>query len=166
MLTHRDVTVFEFAFARSLFNAVGSAILVKYVYNETFFSSIPSKLRTAVALRCICGTFAFLCFTYAVKFIPLGIFFVVANASVFTSALLAYLCLAEKMSCFEVIAMIFAFCGILMLGYAKDSDDHTEEGTTAAMFQFGLLLTGCAALGLSCLGVASRMMKSVNFAVI
>ena len=134
MLTYRDVTAFEFACARSCFNAVGSAIIVHYS-NEAFFSSIPRNLRSVVVLRCLCGTFAFLCFVSAPKYIPLGIFFVVFNASVFTSALLAYLFLSEKMTCVELIAMVFAFSGILMLGYAKDNTDSpSEEGPSREMF--------------------------------
>ena len=135
MLTYRSVTAFEFAFLRSCFNAVGSAIVVRYVYKETFFSSIPQRLRSVVVLRCLCGTFAFLCFVSAPKYIPLGIFFVVFNASVFTSALLAYFCLSERMTCVEIVAMVFAFGGILMLGYAKETGDPgSADGTSRATF--------------------------------
>ena len=126
MLTYRDVTAFEFSFVRSCFNAVGSAILLKFWYNQQFFASIPSEMRGVVFLRCLCGTFAFLCFVSAPKYIPLGIFFVVFNSSVFTTALLTYFCLSEKMTYVEIIAMIFAFGGIIMLGYAKDSDQSSS----------------------------------------
>ena len=120
------MTAFEFAFARSIFNAAGSAVLVKCVYNQTFFSSIPTELRSVTALRCICGTFTFLLLTSAVKFIPLGIFFVIVNAAVFSTALLAYFCLFEQMTSVEMTCMCFAFSGIMMLGYAKDSADSSE----------------------------------------
>ena len=115
MLTYRDVTIVEFAFARSFFNMIGSSILVKFIYKEAFFSSIPRVLWRVVILRCICGTVVFLCAPAALFYVPLGICFVVFNASVFITALLAYFCLSERMSCFEIIAMIFAFGGILLL---------------------------------------------------
>ena len=69
----RGLGILEFAFWRSLFNMTASAIVVKCVYKETFFSGVPKDLRSTLIVRCASGTLAFLCYTTSPQFMPLGI---------------------------------------------------------------------------------------------
>ena len=73
MMTYRAVGVFEFAFFRSAINMISSAMLVKCKYNETFFTSVPRNQRPTLLVRCVSGTIAFLCYTTAPKYLPIGI---------------------------------------------------------------------------------------------
>ena len=59
------------------------------------------------------------------KYIPLSMFFVIFNSNPFTTALLGYFWLSEKLSAFEVVAMLCAFGGIVIMSMAKPtgSDD-------------------------------------------
>ena len=122
MLSNRGVKVFEFAFIRSCFNMIASAILVKYTFRENFFTSIPSDLVPTTILRCITGTTGFLSFTAAPKYLPLGIFCVIVNSQVFSTVLLSYCWLRERISLFEAIAIVIAFAGILMMSLSKVDD--------------------------------------------
>ena len=60
-------------------------------------------------------------------FIPLGIFFVIFNSQIFVVATLSYFILNEKLSAFEIITMVFAFFGIVMIGVSKVKADPTLE---------------------------------------
>ena len=99
--------------------------------------------------------------------IPLSIYFIVSSFSVFMTALLAYLCLGESITCFEIIAMILAVCGIIMISIAQDDTDADATNyASKSMFQLGLFLTGCLAAFGSMIGITTRKLKSINYAVI
>ena len=89
MLTSRGVVIYEFVFFRSFFNMVASAIIVKYE-KKNFFADIPKDLRPTLITRCLIGTFSFIIFSMAVKYLPLGIFFIIFNSSPFITVFLSY----------------------------------------------------------------------------
>lgn len=121
------MTVFEFAFFRSVFNMISSALLVKLTFKESFFSSVPRHLRCTLLLRCIAATLTFVSFASAPMFIPLGILFVVFNSQTFLVALLSFILLKEQISAFEILAMVVAFGGIVMIGVSKVKEDPILE---------------------------------------
>ena len=172
MLTYRGVTALEFAFVRSCFNMLASALLIRK-FNEQYFSSIPRNLVRVVVLRAITGTIGFLCFTAAPKYLPLGIFFVVFNSNIFTTALLAFCWLSERISAVEVALMFCAFGGILVLGLSesKSQDAVVEENVEgeddpSTLWRFGLFVAMITTLGQSVIAVSTRKLKDINFAVI
>lgn len=118
MLIHRDVSVLEMAFFRSGFTMIASAILVKCVYSEALFYGIPVELRPALSVRSIAGTLGFYCLQIATKYLPLGIITVVCRFNLFTTAALSALWISEWITCFEVIAMVLSFGGIVLIGIA------------------------------------------------
>ena len=117
LLTNKHVPPFEFSFLRSLFNLCGSAILV-LLRGERFFSDIPREFYTILGMRCIIGTVGFACFAIAMQYVPLSVFFIIFNSNPFCTAILGYLWLKEKLSVFEIIAMICAFSGIILMSMA------------------------------------------------
>ena len=70
-------------------------------------------------VRCISGTFTFTLFVFAIKYLPLSIYFVVMNACPFLIALLACVWLREMITLVEVLCMVGAFGGILLVGFSK-----------------------------------------------
>ena len=81
--------------------------------------------------RCISGSITFLCFVVAIEHLPLSTFFVIMNATPFFIALLACIWLKEMITLVELITMIGAFTGIILVGISKTSlasgDEITEE---------------------------------------
>ena len=116
MFSNRGVGIFEFAFFRSLICMIPSAVLVKVTYKESFFTSVPRNLRPTLLLRTISGTLGFLFYTTAPKFMPLGILTVIYNLSLFTTAILAWSWLHEKIVPFEAVAMFITMGGVILLG--------------------------------------------------
>ena len=104
----------------------GSAVIIKQ-QNLSFFGDIKDEFRCTLLVRCITGTFAFVTFSMAVKYLPLGIFFIVFNASPFITVFLSYFWIGDRILAFEGIAMIGAFAGIILLGMAKPEVQDDEE---------------------------------------
>ena len=78
-----------------------------------------SPKRWILFVRCLSGTLCFTMFVFAIKYLPLSIFFVVMNACPFIIAFLACVWLKENISLVEVVCMIGAFGGIILVGISK-----------------------------------------------
>ena len=79
MLTFRGVTILEFVFFRANFNALSSVIMLKY-QGLGYFDGVTPELRPTLITRCIVGTLNFALQSLAVRYLPLGIFFIVLGA--------------------------------------------------------------------------------------
>ena len=73
-----------------------------------------------MALRCVVGTVAFLVYTTAPIYIPIGIFQVIMNLSLFGAAVLAWAWLGEKLTYVEVFIMFIAFGGVALTSRVSD----------------------------------------------
>ena len=120
MLSYRNVALLELAFFRSLCNTLFSAILVKLVYNEPFFIGIPRDLRMPLFIRCFTGLIGFICYTAAPVFLPLGILQVVISFGLFSTAVWADCWLGERITIFELGAMVVTVGGVILLGMSKE----------------------------------------------
>lgn len=112
------VSAFELAFFRSIFNFLASSFFL-IISKGSLRDKIDSSNRHILAIRCLSGSVAFLCFVVAIEYLPLTTFFVIMNATPFFIALLACLWLKEVISKLEIVTMIFAFSGILLVGLSK-----------------------------------------------
>jgi len=81
--------------------------------------NIGSSNRHILVVRCLSGSICFLCFVVAIEYIPLAIFFVIMNAAPFFITVMACLWLKEVISKLELVTMVFAFAGILIVGLSK-----------------------------------------------
>ena len=113
MTTQRNVGIFEFAFFRSLINMMMSAQIVRQ-YNLSFYDCVPTDCRSIMFARSIVGTLGFLSYTTSPMYIPIGVFQVIVNMTLFAVAIMAWLWLNEKISSVEVVACFLAFYGIYL----------------------------------------------------
>ena len=167
-LVNSEVTILELGFLRSLFNMIVAAMLVKAL-KLPFFASVTPEHRPAMAVRALVGTFSFLCFVAGVMYIPVAVFFIITGSSILTTALLTCLCLKETISPIEGIAMLAALAGIVMIGMAEDvqaDDDQHAVYADTHNYALGITITVFATAGLSVTQITSRMLKSINFAVV
>ena len=86
--------------------------------------------RYILLMRCLSGSMCFLAFVFAVKYLPLSIFFVMMNATPFLIAIIAWLWLKELITMMEVICMIGAFGGILIVAISKRTKEEDEDLAT------------------------------------
>ena len=141
MTTKRNVGVFEFAFFRSLVNMFMSAQVVRQ-YNVSFYESVPSNLRGIMFWRSLIGTLGFLSYTTAPMYIPIGVFQVIVNMTLFAVAIMAWAWLNEKISFVEVAAMFLAFYGIYLTQKKTQDETAAVTGSTSEYdnFTFGILM--------------------------
>lgn len=173
MLTYRGVVIFDFVFFRSLFNVCASALIIKYE-NKNFFADIPKELHPTLITRSIIGTISFFMFSLSVKYLPLGIWIIIINASPFLTAILSFFWTSDRILPFEVVAMLGAFAGIICIGIARPSKDESGIDETADMsgwelensYMLGLVLTFLTCITASIISVATRRLKQIHFAVI
>lgn len=117
-------------------------------------------------VRCIAGTICFLTFVFAIKYLPLSIFFMVMNASPFIMAILTCLWLKELITLVEVICMIGAFGGICLVGMSKQmSISQTDNGDVEA-YQLGLLFAVISVFAQALTLVTTRRLKGLSVIVI
>ena len=135
MLTNRSVKIYEFVFFRSFFNLCASALLVKQADGH-FFADVPKELRCTLFMRCAVGTVSFMVFSMTVKYLPLGIFFIVFNSSPFFTVILSYFWTSDRILPLEGLAMIGAFCGIVVLGVSKPMETpNIEDNESFSKFE-------------------------------
>ena len=148
---------------------VTAALLVKH-FGLTLFSSVPKELHGVMAVRAIVGTITFLAFVAAIIYIPLAVFFIITGSSVLTTALMQCCCLQnDKITMFEVFCMLLAVSGIFMIGMSGDDTQHTAENEVYESkhnYTYGIIIASMVTFGFSIASVTSRMLQSVNFAVV
>ena len=165
------VSSFELAFFRSIFNFILSSIYLK-ASGVGLKDKIDSSNWCILFLRCMSGSVCFLCFVVAMQYIPLTIFFVILNATPFAIALLACLWLKEVISSIEIVTMVFAFGGILLVGLSKRGNEVEEEvqsdqgeinyNPSDFMYNIGLLVSIGVLLGQAVTLVATRRLKALS----
>ena len=120
------------------------------------------------------GSIAFITVTETIHLIPLTIFEGIKNTTPFISGLLAYVWLGERLSMFQVIAMICCLGGITIVTVSDNraSAGQTQDKSGAASdtvltsYRIGVML----ALIIICLfavgAVTTRRIRQVHFSVI
>ena len=121
------MNAFELTFAQSLVNCIVSGVLVKMVFRETLFSSVPRRHMGALYLRSFAQSVGFFFLTIGFSYVPLGIFLVVFSSNIFTTAMLAFCWLDERLSKVELYGMFFAFIGVLIIGLS-DGEPTSKDG--------------------------------------
>ena len=107
----------------SLINMLMAGSLVTCVFKETLYSSIPDGLKPAVVLRSCTQVIGFIGFATANKILPLSVWFVVFSSNIFSTAILGRCWLKEILEPFEIVCMIFAFTGIIIIGLSGGEEE-------------------------------------------
>ena len=130
VLTSQDaLSGYEVAFFRSLMNLFLSSVYLG-VTGDSLTKDITADNRWILILRCISGSFCFLCFVLAIEYIPLSIYSVVMYATPFMICLLAWVWLNDLITGVEIFSMVGAFAGIVLVGVSKrvhETEAVTEE---------------------------------------
>lgn len=136
------------------------------IAKQSLTADIDSSNRYILLTRCLSGSICFLCFVNAIKYIPLSIYFVVMNAGPFFIALLACLWLKERITLFEVCAMVGAFSGIVMVGFSKNIQDQQEasddDDIASKLYQVGFFLAIVCVVTHALTLVTTRRLRSLS----
>ena len=114
----------EISLIRSVFilvAAIGSVTVSK----KQFFGGIEGSQVVPLMIRGFAGTIAFITQIISLKNVALSIFQCITNSLPFMVALLAFFWLRERISLFEVFAMVACFSGILIV--ALDNSEQEDD---------------------------------------
>ena len=118
LISQDSMSAFELAFFRSFYNLTASSVYLS-LGDAKLVDGLDQTYRWTVLTRSISGTICFITLTFAVKYLPLAIFFMSFNACPFLVAIMACLWLRERISLVELVCMVGAFSGILLVGFSK-----------------------------------------------
>ena len=163
MMKYRGVTLFEFAFFRSIINLASAAFVVKFKTKIGFFDSVPTELWPTLVIRCLAGTAGFIVYNAAIIYIPIGIFKIIMNMNLFMVAILAYCWLGEKLTCCETFAIFIAFGGVALTSRGEETQDGaTEVEIPKNNYTIGISLAILASILAAMTAVSSRKLKPIT----
>ena len=166
MTVKRNVGVFEFAFFRSLINMFMSYQVVRH-FNISLYDGVPENLKPFMLLRSVAGTLGFIFYTSSPMYIPIGVFQVIFNMSLFIVAIMTWCMLNEKLSPFEVVAMFAAVYGVyLTQKNTSVESSEVNESDGSSNFGYGIPMAIACCFCLSTMAVVTRKMKETNFGLL
>jgi len=107
------INYFEFSFFRSVFLMVTSYLLISRYDVE--ITDVPKDCRLPLIFRCLVGTATFVITTVSLKILPITIYTIVLRTSPIMTAILQWVWLRERVTCLELIAIIGAYNGIIVM---------------------------------------------------
>ena len=126
VLMNKNVTPFELAFLRSSFNAISSAFII-YSLNQSLRDPKVFTGARGLIWRSLSGTVCFLFYAISVEYLPLSIFLIIYQSSPLIIAVIAWLWLNEKISYREILIMLVAFSGVVIVGLGKAQGEEESE---------------------------------------
>ena len=115
-MNDKKVNALDICFIRTLTLLTFSFIGAK-CFGQSFF--IEPKDRKLLAVRSLIGTIGFTCMTFGVAMIPLVAQNTIFNTSPFWATLLAWCIYRERITYFEICAMIMSFGAICLIALSK-----------------------------------------------
>lgn len=169
-LNEKGVHPLDMCLVRTLFMCFGSWIL-GCVMKAPF--KIEKSDRCALLARSIFGTIGFTTITFGVAMVPLVVQQTLFNTAPFWASMLGWFFNSEKISGFEILAMLVSFGGVLCIalsGHSNDDDSATAVGTKEedkipGSHLIGSGLVFCTSWCYAFVGILTRRMQKVNFAV-
>ena len=158
------MSTYELAFFRSFYNLTASSLYLKFS-DAKLREGLDESKRWPLLTRSISGTICFITLTFAVKYLPLAIFFVSFNACPFLVAIMACLWLKERITLVEIICMVGAFGGILLVGFSKEVDEDTPS-VELEYYKIGLMCAAITVFANAISLVTTRRLKGLSVFVI
>ena len=113
----RGATIVDYAIVRSCIMLPVSLIMLK-VNGKHLSRDVEDWQWKYVLVRGLIGSCGLYLCNVAIMTIPLTVFNILLDVSPFFTLLLTYFYLKEKMSCFEIIAMICSFGAVMLVALA------------------------------------------------
>lgn len=131
--------------------------------------SVPKHDRIYLFGRMLVGITGSYTYLLSVQYLPISISMILFFTGPFWATILAYFMLGEMISRNEIVAMIVAFSGVIIISTAKQPTDATsadfvEDGEkyTSADYLFGVAMAISGAVAFALQSVIVRKMQKVN----
>ena len=106
------------------------AVALCSLHKQNPLSAVPKELMAILIVRCFSGAIAFILVTKVLHLVPLTIFQSMSNVTPFISGFLACVWLGERLSLFQIFAMLCCFAGITIITISDDSNHehpHSDQ---------------------------------------
>jgi drug/metabolite transporter (DMT)-like permease len=114
-------------------------------------------IQKALIIRSIAGTICLVIFINALPLVPLGVLQTILQITPFWCSVLGWFMLGDRVSCFEVIAMVCSFAGIIMIISSKsENKDEKVVDNTSSGYMFGCFLMVLLSFGSGIIQVLIR----------
>ena len=170
LTVNRGATVIDFMLFSSLLQLPVSILLTRY-HEKPLFEGITRQEAKYLLLRSLCGSIGLIFVVLGMTTLTLTTFSILLNCSPFFTALLAYLWVGDKMTCYDIFAMIGSFCGIIVIALA----DPDASSVSNVMFPgWGVKMVyvvgvGCCLVGAVTFSMwvsANRMLQNIHYSVV
>lgn len=129
---------------------------------------VPPADRKYIVVRCIVGITGSYAYLLSIQYLPISISMILFFTGPFWATILAYFALGEMIARNELIAMVFAFTGVIVIATAKQPVDDLEvidadaTDSSAAEYLFGVSMAILGAITFAIQSVVVRKMQKLN----
>ena len=122
--------------------------------------------------KSVAGVICSLNCSLALMTVPMTIFTVVANCAPFWTSIITYFWLGESIGCYNMIAMVGSFCGVVIITLADPDETSTilnpmvEGWSTRATYTLGISASLIVSITYAIWVLLSRPLKDVDVSVI
>ncbi len=110
------INFLEFSFFRSLFLAVTAFGMMRK--NDLKTTDVPKDCVRTLIFRCSVGTVTFIITAISLKMMPLSFYVLVLSTNPFVTGILLFIWLRQTIHCYEWIAIIGSYSGIVVISQA------------------------------------------------
>lgn len=106
-----------------------------------FYDCVPPSMIVPLAIRTFSGTASFLLVFYAVMTLPIFLVSLIVNTGPIFTSIMAVIFLKEQLKMIEVVFMVIAFSGVIVMVISgKERDDSTSGSWQLDLIPFLMLL--------------------------
>lgn len=87
---------------------------------------MPKEYIRPIMVRAVAGQGAFLLLSVGIMTVPVTLFIIMLNCTPFLTAILAAIFLKESISCWEYVAMVGSFCGVVLIALSAPGGDNEQ----------------------------------------
>lgn len=153
----------EFTFVRMWFMAIAAYVCL--LRNKQKVTDFRPDLRWILIARCAVGAINFLLIAIALKNLPISVSVIIMGTSPFTTALLQYWWVGQKITVYDGISMVGAFSGVVLIGLSAPKKLE-EANVQPGNFLLGITASVSSAIVVSFIFVATSRMKSIHYMLI
>ena len=101
------------------------SLITALCFNNDF--KIPKGQKSIILCRSLSATIALTSITFGIAMVPIVVQTTIFNTAPFWTTFLAWCVLGDKISCFEIVAMIISFGGVVLIALSSTHEKDEEE---------------------------------------
>ncbi|TNV77650.1 hypothetical protein FGO68_gene15314 [Halteria grandinella] len=160
-----SLTAFEVTTTRALFQILFNQLIMWYL--KLSYSVINREQAKKLFARFAIGYPAWTMLFYSVKVLPIGLSQSIQNLQPFLTLVFAFVILRETVKRLEVVNMVVAFVGVLLMVALSSGTDGISHSSTHTTVEFALavIANALSTTMISLVNVIIRSLKGLHYSV-